>query len=167
MRGIVLSVKSKMWTSELSSQRLKTAAQSTLADPYPRGRSRWGPHRNWAWAPFGLAHQTLLSLPQTAPLRLLPWTHQGATAEQNHEDDEGLKPVVLHDEEAGFPQDPPRLAQPLFDVDLAAFKPLDTTWHQRERRVRPWEQAPPRPALCSVSQAPPGAAPPHSREYCG
>jgi hypothetical protein len=39
-----------------------------------------------------------------------PEPHQGATAEQNHEDDEGLKPIVLHDEEAGFPQDPPRLA---------------------------------------------------------
>lgn len=39
-----------------------------------------------------------------------PGPHQGATAEQNHEDDEGLKPIVLHNEEAGFPQDPPRLA---------------------------------------------------------
>lgn len=39
-----------------------------------------------------------------------PDSHQGTTAEQNHEDDEGLKPIVLHNEEAGFPQDPPRLA---------------------------------------------------------
>lgn len=47
---------------------------------------------------------------QPSPPCPLPWTHQGTTAEQNHENDEGLKPIVLHDEEAGLPQDPPRLA---------------------------------------------------------
>lgn len=39
-----------------------------------------------------------------------PEPHQGTAAEQNHEDDEGLKPIVFYDEEAGFPQNPPRLA---------------------------------------------------------
>ena len=43
---------------------------------------------------------------------------------------------MLHDEEAGFPQDPPRLAQSLLNVDLAALKSLDTTWHRRERQIR-------------------------------
>lgn len=37
------------------------------------------------------------------PQPLSPDSHQGATAEENHEDDEGLKPIVLHNEEAGFP----------------------------------------------------------------
>ena len=72
-------------------------------------------------------------------MALSPGPHQGATAQQNHEDDEGLKPIVLHNEKAGFPQDPPRLAQPFLNVDLAALESLDTTWHQRERQVRLWD----------------------------
>ena len=63
---------------------------------------------------------------------------------------------MLHDEEAGFPQDPPRLAQSLLNVDLAALKSLDTTWHRRERQIRLWDM--PRPER----PGPPGAAPPHS-----
>lgn len=39
-----------------------------------------------------------------------PESHQRTTAEQDHEDDEGLKPIVLYNEEAGFPKDPPGLA---------------------------------------------------------
>lgn len=78
---------------------------------------------------------------QPIPPRPLPWTHQGTAAKQNHENDEGLKPVVLDDEEAGLPQDPPGLAQPFFDVYLAAFESLHTTWHQRERWVSPREPA--------------------------
>lgn len=80
--------------------------------------------------------QLLQSPSQPIPPRPLPGTHQGTTAEQNHENDEGLKPVVLHNEETGLPQDPPRLAKPFFDVDLAALESLDTTWHQRERQVK-------------------------------
>lgn len=51
----------------------------------------------------------LCTLPRQ-PQLLFPDSHQGSTAEENHENDEGLKPIVLHNEEAGFPQDPPRLA---------------------------------------------------------
>lgn len=89
--------------------------------------------------------------PSQPLIRFSPGSHQGATAEQNHEDDEGLKPVVLHNEEAGFPQDPPRLAKPVFNVDLAALESLDTTWHQRERQVRP-RDVPTRP--CPVLHLP-------------
>lgn len=47
--------------------------------------------------------------------------HQGAAAEQDHEDNQGLKPVVLHDQVAGFPQEPPVLAPALRDVQGAAL----------------------------------------------
>lgn len=109
----------------------------------------------------------LYPFPGQSPTVLSPGPHQGATAEQNHEDDEGLKPIVLHNEEAGFPQDPPGLAQPLLNVDLAARESLDTTWHQRERQVRLWDV--PRPDVPSPpSPRPqPGAAPPHSQESSG
>lgn len=47
--------------------------------------------------------------------------HQGAAAEQDHEDNQGLKPVVLHDQVAGFPQEPPVLAPAQRDVHVAAL----------------------------------------------
>ena len=52
------------------------------------------------------------------------WTclsHQGSTAEQDHEDDEGLEPVVLHDQVAGLPQEPPGLAPPVGDGHVTAL----------------------------------------------
>ena len=33
--------------------------------------------------------------------------YQGATTEEDHEDDQGLKPVVFHNQVAGFSQEPP------------------------------------------------------------
>lgn len=47
--------------------------------------------------------------------------HQGTAAEQDHEDNQGLKPVVLHDKVAGFPQEPPALAPAHGDVQVAAL----------------------------------------------
>lgn len=48
-------------------------------------------------------------------------SHQGAAAEQDHEDDERLKPVVLHDQVAGLPQEPPVFAPAVGDGDVAAL----------------------------------------------
>lgn len=47
--------------------------------------------------------------------------HQSTTTEEDHEDDEGLEPVVLHDQVAGFPQEPPVLPPAHGDVNFAAF----------------------------------------------
>lgn len=44
-------------------------------------------------------------------------THQSSTAEENHKDDEGFKPVMLHNSEASSTQVPPFLAFALGDVD--------------------------------------------------
>lgn len=54
--------------------------------------------------------------------------YQGSTAEQDHEDDEGLKPVVLNDLEAGPAQGPPHLPSALGDVHVEAGKALHTGW---------------------------------------
>ena len=53
-------------------------------------------------------------------------THQRSTAEQDHEDDKALKPVVLHYPEAGLPQRPPHLPLALLNVHLAALESTDT-----------------------------------------
>lgn len=53
-------------------------------------------------------------------------TYQGSTAEQDHEDDEGLEPAVFHDLVAGFPQPPPGLTQTAGDVDITAVTVSDT-----------------------------------------
>lgn len=54
--------------------------------------------------------------------------YQGAAAEQDHEDDEGLKPVVLDDLEAGPAEGPPRLPAALGDVHVEAGTALHTGW---------------------------------------
>lgn len=53
-------------------------------------------------------------------------TYQRSTAEQDHEYDEGLKPVVLHYDKAGFPECPPVLETLSLLVDLAALEPAHT-----------------------------------------
>lgn len=50
-------------------------------------------------------------------------THQRSAAEQDHEYDEGFKPVVLHYDKAGFPECPPALVLWSLLVDLAALEP--------------------------------------------
>lgn len=47
--------------------------------------------------------------------------YQGAAAEEDHEDNQGFKPVVLHDQVAGFPQEPPALAPAHRDVHVTAL----------------------------------------------
>ena len=47
-------------------------------------------------------------------------SHQSAAAHQDHEDDEGLKVVVLHNEEACLPEVPPSLSFARGDVKIKA-----------------------------------------------
>lgn len=66
-----------------------------------------------------------LSLPMPVPRG---GTYQGSTAEQDHEDDEGLEPVVLDDLEAGPAEGPPRLPAALGDVHVEEGAALHTGW---------------------------------------
>lgn len=52
-------------------------------------------------------------------------THQCPTAQQDHEDNEGLEPAVLHNLKASLPQCPPHLTKPLCRVDVAALEVTD------------------------------------------
>lgn len=47
-------------------------------------------------------------------------TYQSSAAKQDHEDDEGLKPVVLHNEIAGLSQEPPVFAPAKCDGHVTA-----------------------------------------------
>lgn len=53
-------------------------------------------------------------------------TYQCPAAEEDHEDDEGLEPVVLHDAEAGFPEVPPNLPLLTADIHIEAGESLHT-----------------------------------------
>jgi hypothetical protein len=53
-------------------------------------------------------------------------TYQGPTAEQDHENNEGLEPVVLHNLEAGPAEGPPHLSTALGDVHIEAGEALHT-----------------------------------------
>lgn len=50
------------------------------------------------------------------------WIYQSTAAEKNHEDNEGLKPVVFNNLIAGFPKIPPDFPFPIFYTDLTAFE---------------------------------------------
>lgn len=54
------------------------------------------------------------------------FTHQSSTAEQDHKNDEGFKPVVLHDDKAGLAKGPPSLAFGLGYVDSQTRPSLHT-----------------------------------------
>lgn len=58
-------------------------------------------------------------------------TYQSTTAEQDHENNEAFKPIVLNYPEAGFPDVPPDFSFPRFYVDLTAWEPLYATWQGR------------------------------------
>ncbi len=58
--------------------------------------------------------------------------HQSSTAEEDHEDDEGLKPAVLHYLIARLPQPPPRLTQTSRRVDITTLTALHTDWRDRD-----------------------------------
>lgn len=53
-------------------------------------------------------------------------TYQSPAAEEDHENDERFKPVVLHDDEAGFSECPPALEIGSLLVDLAAVESTHT-----------------------------------------
>src|SRR4029434_8244352 len=59
-------------------------------------------------------------------------SHQSSTAEEDHKDDEGLEPAVLHDLEACLPQPPPGLANPAGRVDLTALTAAHADWGAAE-----------------------------------
>lgn len=48
-------------------------------------------------------------------------TYQGSAAEQNHEDDEGFKPVVFNDQVAGLSQEPPVFPPTVSDGNVTAL----------------------------------------------
>lgn len=54
-------------------------------------------------------------------------THQSTTAKENHEDNEGLKPVVFNYSEACSSQVPPLFSSPFFYTDLTTLESLYTT----------------------------------------
>ncbi len=56
------------------------------------------------------------------------WPHQSSRAEQNHKNDECLKPVVFNNEVASFPQEPPVLSPALGDGHVTAFVSCHTGW---------------------------------------
>lgn len=57
-------------------------------------------------------------------LSLLKTPYQSPAAEQNHEDDKGLKPAVFHNLVAGLPQPPPEQAQTTAVVEVTALTVL-------------------------------------------
>lgn len=63
-----------------------------------------------------------------------PGTYQGSAAEEDHKDDEGLKPVVFNDLEAGFPKVPPYFPFVSCNVNIKEGKPLHTSWRREARR---------------------------------
>lgn len=64
-------------------------------------------------------------------------TYQSPTAEEDHENDERFKPVVLDDDEAGFPECPPALVICSLLIDLAALEPAHTACKHGGNVVKP------------------------------
>lgn len=54
--------------------------------------------------------------------------YQSSAAEENHKNDECLKPVMLHNPEAGLAEVPPLLSFTLGDVHVQTRPPLHTVW---------------------------------------
>lgn len=67
------------------------------------------------------------------------FTHQSSTTEENHKDNESLKPVVLNNLEAGFSKVPPLLSSPFFYTYLTAletpYTTFKTTYVLRKREI--------------------------------
>lgn len=62
-------------------------------------------------------------------------TYQGSTAEQDHEDDEGLEPVVLDNLKAGPAECPPHLPTALGDVHVEERAALHAGWGREGARA--------------------------------
>lgn len=60
--------------------------------------------------------------------------HQGAAAEQNHEDNESLKIVMLNNSEARLTEVPPGLSSALHDVHIQAWTPRDAFYNTRHSK---------------------------------
>lgn len=56
------------------------------------------------------------------------FTYQSSTTEENHKDNESLKPVVFDNLEAGFSKVPPLLSSPFFYTYLTALEPSYTAF---------------------------------------
>lgn len=54
-------------------------------------------------------------------------SHQCSTTEEDHKDDQGFKPVVLHNEIAGLPEEPPILTPALRDGHITTLVASHTT----------------------------------------
>lgn len=92
----------------------------------------------WALPAFLGSHQAGEML-QSKWDRAKGGTYQRPAAEEDHEDDEGLEPVMLHDAEAGFPEVPPHLPSVTGDVHVEAGKPLHAGWGwDKELWVTSW-----------------------------
>ncbi len=73
-------------------------------------------------------------------------SYQGSTAEQNHEDDEGFKPVVFNNQVAGLPQEPPVFPPAVSNGNVTALvlghtlcitnKYTSADKHRRDRCIR-------------------------------
>lgn len=81
-------------------------------------------------------------------------TYQGPTAEEDHEDDEGLEPVVLHDAEAGFPEVPPNLPLLAGDVHVEAGESLHAAWGGTGLGVTPGQAVPTSPSFVGILNPP-------------
>lgn len=66
------------------------------------------------------------------------FTHQSSTTEENHKDNESLKPVVLNNPEAGLSKVPPLLSSPFFYTYLTALETPYTTF-KTTYVLRKWE----------------------------
>ena len=60
-------------------------------------------------------------LKKTSILCVHVCAYQGSTAEQDHEDDEGFKPVVFYNQVAGLPQEPPVFPPAVSDRNVTAL----------------------------------------------
>lgn len=66
---------------------------------------------------------------------LLQSSYQSAAAEKDHEDDERLKPAVLHNLVAGLPQPPPDLTEAATGVDVTALAVSRANWHRGAKKT--------------------------------
>lgn len=56
------------------------------------------------------------------------FTYQSSATQENHKDNESLKPVVFDNPEAGFSKVPPLLSSPFLYTYLTALEPSYTTF---------------------------------------
>lgn len=59
-------------------------------------------------------------------------SYQGSTAEKDHKDDEGFKPVVFNNQVAGLPEEPPVFPPAMSDRNITALVFGDTLYMTNE-----------------------------------